>query len=129
MALRGVRGATTVDLDDAAQVLSACRELLEAVLTANPSLRLEDLASAIFTATTDLTAAYPARAAREMGWGLVPLMCAQEIPVSGSLERCIRVLIHWNTDLPQEAIQHVYLRKAASLRPDLAARAARDGNE
>jgi len=71
--------------------------------------------------TGDLSSVYPARAAREMGWDLVPLMCTQEIPVSGGLERCIRVLLLWNTELPQAAVRHVYLGAATSLRPDLEA--------
>jgi chorismate mutase len=78
-----------------------------------------DVASAIFTVTPDLTAAFPARAARELGWQHVPLLDAQEVPVPGSLPRCVRVLILWNTDLSQQEIRHVYLRGAASLRPDL----------
>jgi chorismate mutase len=129
MPVRGVRGATTVERDDPAEVFSAVRELLEALLAANPSLQPDDVASAIFTATVDLTSAYPARAAREMGWEWVPLMCAQEIPVPGSPERCIRVLIHWNTDLPQDAVNHIYLRKSAALRPDLVSRPARKREE
>ncbi len=81
--------------------------------------RPQDLASALFTVTEDLSAAYPAAAARELGWTDVPLICAREIPVPGGLPRCIRVLLHWNTDLPQSAIRHVYLGAAAALRPDL----------
>jgi len=80
---------------------------------------IEDVASAFFTVTPDLTTAFPARAARELGWQHVALLDAQEIPVPGSLPRCVRVLIHWNTDKPQAEIRHVYLRGAASLRPDL----------
>ena len=125
MAIRGIRGATTVERDEPGQVIAATRELLEKILSANPGLDPGDLASALFTVTGDLTSAHPARAAREMGWELVPLMCALEIPVPGSLERCIRVLLHWNTDLPQGSIQHVYLYNAAALRPDLANRAVR----
>jgi chorismate mutase len=79
----------------------------------------QDVASAFFTVTPDLTAAFPARAAREIGWQHVALLDAQEIPVPGSLPRCVRVLVHWNTDRSQEQIQHVYLRGAAALRPDL----------
>ncbi len=120
MCVRGVRGATVAAEDTPEAVLSATGELLEAVLKANPDMRVEDLASAWFTVTGDLRSAYPAQAARELGWGQVPLMCAQEIPVPGSLERCIRVLLHWNTDLPQASVHHVYLDQAAGLRPDLA---------
>jgi chorismate mutase len=93
--------------------------MLAAIMADNPSLRPEDLASAWFTLTSDLDAAYPAAAARQMGWSQVPLMCSQEIPVPGSLPRCIRVLLHWNTELPQDQIQHIYLGQATSLRPDL----------
>jgi chorismate mutase len=93
--------------------------LLQAILVANPTLKTADLASVFFTVTDDLVSAYPARAARELGWENVPLMCSREIPVPGSLSRCIRVLLHWNTDLPQHAIYHVYLGASAELRPDL----------
>ncbi len=119
MPLRGIRGATVAKKDQAEIILQATQELLQAILTANPTLKTADLASAFFTVTDDLVAAYPARAARELGWVEVPLMCTREIPVPGSLSRCIRVLLHWNTDLPQHAIRHVYLGAAAELRPDL----------
>ncbi len=119
MALRGIRGATVVEHDEPEEVLAATRQLLEALLKANPTLNPADLASAFFTVTADLCSAYPARAARQLDWDDVPLMCALEIPVPDSLPRCIRVLLHWNTDLPQEAVRHVYLGEAASLRPDL----------
>lgn len=119
-AVRGVRGATTVCEDSAEAILAATRELLLAILSANPGLRSTDIASIFFTVTEDLRAAYPAQAARELGWEDVPLMDAQEIPVPGSLSNCIRVLIHWNTSLEQKDIHHVYLRQAVQLRPDLA---------
>jgi chorismate mutase len=121
MPCRGIRGATTVDADSAGEILAATRELLDNIVKAN-ALAPEDVASAMFTATPDLTSAFPARAARELGWHQVALLDAQEIPVPGSLPRCVRVLIHWNTPKAQEEVQHVYLRGAASLRPDLAAR-------
>jgi chorismate mutase len=119
MSIRGIRGATVVEQDDPGEILSATRELLTGIRAANPSLAPADLASIIFTLTPDLRSAYPARAARELGWDLVPLICAVEIAVPESLPHCIRVLLHWNTDLPQSAIQHIYLRAATSLRPDL----------
>ena len=119
MSVRGVRGATVVDQDGPEAVISATRELLQAILDANPTMQTVDLASAFFTVTDDLSSVYPARAARQMGWNQVPLMCAREIPVPGALPRCIRVLLHWNTDLPQSAVCHVYLGAATSLRPDL----------
>lgn len=119
MPLRGIRGATTVSADDKAHILSATQELLSAILEANPGLQTEDIASALFTVTEDLASAYPALAARQMGWHLVPMMCAREIPVPDGLPRCIRVLIHWNTEREQSAVRHIYLRDAARLRPDL----------
>ncbi|PKN86045.1 MAG: chorismate mutase, partial [Chloroflexi bacterium HGW-Chloroflexi-7] len=90
-----------------------------AILKANPCLVTADIASAWFTVTSDLQLIHPAKAAREMGWKDVPLMCSREIDVPGSLPRCVRVLIHWNTDLPQSSVKHVYLHEAATLRPDL----------
>jgi chorismate mutase len=119
MTLRGIRGAITVKADRPEEILQATTELLTAILHANPSLDPADLASAFFTTTSDLCSTHPARAARELGWTQVPMMCACEIPVPGSLALCIRVLLHWNTFLPQEQIRHIYLREAASLRPDL----------
>ena len=98
-------------------ILAATRELLALIVEAN-DLQAEDVASAIFTATPDLTAAFPARAAREMGWRDAALLDAQEIPVPGSLERCIRILIHWNTEKSAAEIRHVYVKGARSLRPD-----------
>lgn len=121
MAIRGIRGATTVSADEPDLILEATRELLEAILDANNSMTPEDVGSAIFTVTEDLASTFPAQAARQMGWGLVPMMCAREIPVPGSLRRVIRVLVHWNTDVPQNQITHVYLRDAVKLRPDLVA--------
>jgi chorismate mutase len=120
MSIRGVRGATAVVTDEVEAIRAATQELLAALMQANPTLDPADLASAFFTVTHDLRADYPALAARAMGWHLVPMLCAQEIPVPGGLPRCIRVLLHWNTELPQAAIRHVYLGEAASLRPDLA---------
>ncbi len=119
MTIRGVRGATTVPADEPEAILAATRELLIELQRANPSLQPDDLASAIFTVTEDLSSAYPAQAARLLGWASVPLLCTREIPVPGGLPRCIRALLHWNTDLPQDVIQHVYLGAAAELRPDI----------
>ena len=121
MAIRGIRGATTVPADEPDLILQATRELLEEILDENPGMKPEDIASAIFTVTEDLASTFPAQAARQMGWGLVPMMCAREIPVPGSLRKVIRVLVHWNTDVPQSEITHVYLRDAVKLRPDLVA--------
>jgi chorismate mutase len=119
MPVRGVRGAITAGDNQPQAILDATRELLGAILEANPSLQSEDLGSVIFTLPEDLNAAYPAEAARQMGWTAVPMLCAREIPVPDSLLGCIRVLLHWNTDLPQAAIRHVYLGAATQLRPDL----------
>ena len=114
----GVRGATTVADNSRAAILEATSGLLTEIITVN-HITLEDVAGAIFTATPDLDAAYPAAAARELGWTQTPLLCMQEMQVVGSLKRCIRVLIHWNTEQTPGEIQHVYLRGAQALRPDL----------
>jgi chorismate mutase len=119
MPVRGIRGAITVKQDEAEAILAAARELLLVIQQANPALHPQDIASILFTATPDLAAAFPAKAARQLGWDLVPVVDAQELPVPGSLPLCIRVLLHWNTDLPQSEIKHIYLGEAASLRPDL----------
>jgi chorismate mutase len=121
MPIRGIRGATTVAADQPDLILQATRELLEAILEANFEMKPEDVASVVFTVTGDLASTFPAQGAREMGWGLVPMLCAREIPVPGSLPHVIRVLLHWNTELPQSGITHVYLREAVKLRPDLVA--------
>ncbi len=119
MPVRGIRGATTVDTDTPEQIRAATRELLEAVLAANDIESFDDLASVFLTTTTDLTSAFPAEAAREMGMDLVPLLCASEIAVPGAMPRCVRVLLHINTDRPQRDLSHVYLRDARNLRPDV----------
>jgi chorismate mutase len=126
MSIRGIRGATTVSTNDASAILEATQELLKSIQTSNIGLDKKDIANALFTLTSDLNAAYPAKAARQLGWTNVPLICAQEIPVPGGLSHCIRVLLNWNTDLPQDEIHHIYLRRAASLRPDLTAREAEE---
>ena len=115
---RGIRGATTVEQDSADAILEATRELLACIIQAN-GVAVQDVASAFFTATPDLTAAFPAEAARQLGWQHVALLDAQEIPVPGSLPYCVRVLVHWNTNRSPGEIHHVYLRGASSLRPDL----------
>ena len=119
MPVQGIRGATVADENQPESILAATRELLNAILEANPTLRVSDLASLIITVTGDLNAAYPAQAARQLGWTRVPMMCMQEIPVPGGLPCCIRVLLHWNTELPQDSIRHIYLGAASNLRPDL----------
>ena len=116
--LRGIRGATTVSADTPQEIAEATRELLVELLARN-QINVADIAAATFSTTTDLCAAFPATAARGLGWSLVPMLCHHEIPVPNSLPRCIRVLLLWNTDKAQDEIQHVYLREAVKLRPDL----------
>ncbi len=115
-ATRGVRGATTVEANDRDQILARTTELLEAIVELN-GIRSEDVASAWFTVTPDLDAEFPAFAARELGWTEVPLICSQEIAVPGALARCIRVLLHWNTDRSQAEVRHAFLHEARTLRP------------
>ncbi|HLH63308.1 MAG TPA: chorismate mutase [Ktedonobacteraceae bacterium] len=121
MYCRGIRGATTVERNEREEILQATTELLQLMVRQN-DLREEDIASAIFTVTGDLDAEFPAAAARELGWEEVALMCMREIPVPGSLKKCIRVLLHINTTRGASEMQHVYLRDAVSLRPGLAAK-------
>ena len=121
MTTRGIRGAITLNADEKTELLSATEQLLTRIFAVNPDLRMEDIASALFTVTDDITTAFPAQAARNLGWTLVPMMCTREIPVTGSLPLCIRVLIHWNTTKQQSEIHHVYLRDSINLRPDLKA--------
>lgn len=114
---RGVRGATTADANTPEAIVAATRELLAELVRAN-GIASVDVASVFFTTTPDLTAAFPARAARDLGWTDVALLGATEMDVPGAPGRCIRILIHWNTVKPQDAIRHVYLRGAEGLRPD-----------
>lgn len=114
-----MRGATTASEDSPTAILEATRELLE-TLRAENDIQPEDIASIFFTTSHDLSSAFPAAAARELGWHRVPLLCSTEIPVPGGVQRCIRVLIHINTTRGQEEIRHVYLREASRLRLDLA---------
>ena len=116
--VRGIRGATTVERDDGEAIVSATEELLQAIVERN-GIRPDQIASALFTVTPDLTAEFPAAAARRIGWTRVPLLNFTEIDVPGRLGRCVRVLIHVNTARNQDEIVHVYLREAVSLRPDL----------
>ena len=120
MAVRGIRGAISVAADTKEEVLTATRELLVELLRAN-SLEnsFDEIASAVFTTTRDLTSAFPAEAARAIGMSAVPLLCASEIPVAESLPHCVRVLLHVNTDKTQAEMIHVYLRDAKRLRPDV----------
>ena len=117
MPCRGVRGATTVESNTAEEILKSTRQLLALMIRQN-NIREEDVASVIFSTTTDLDAEFPALAARQLGWLNVALMCVHELDVPGSLRRCLRILLHWNTDKPTDEIVHVYIREAANLRPD-----------
>lgn len=119
MVMRGIRGATTVKEDSVEEVLQATRELLQLMQEEN-GFTIGDIASALFTVTSDIRSVFPATAARSIGWDKVPLMCFQEIEVPDSLPRCIRVLVHVNTDKNQQEIRHIYLKEARSLRQDLA---------
>lgn len=114
---RGIRGATTVAEDRPQLILKATRELLALMIRVN-GIDPRDVASVYFTTTTDLVSQYPALAARQLGWFDVPLLCGHEMAVPNGLPRCVRVLIHWNTNRTQDEIQHIYLEEAVALRPD-----------
>lgn len=128
MLCRGVRGATTVESNSRDQILEETRKLLALMIRFN-DIETEDVASAIFTVTRDLDAEFPALAARQLGWLDVPLLCGYEVDVPGSLHHCIRILVHWNTDKPQDEIVHVYVNEAQRLRPDLSKLPPVDLNE
>jgi chorismate mutase len=117
--LHGIRGATTVTRNDPEEILSATDELLRALIQAN-GLQPDDIVSAFFTVTRDLDAAFPARAAEDFGWKIVALLHATEIPVPGSLPKCIRLLVHAYSPRSRAEIKHCYLRGATILRPDRA---------
>jgi chorismate mutase len=117
--LRAIRGAISVDQDAPAAIYDATRELLSTIVARN-AVATDDIISVIFTVTPDLRSAFPALAARQMGWLDVPLLCTMEIPVPGALARCIRVLLHVETTRSRARMQHVYLRAAEALRPDQA---------
>ena len=113
-----IRGAISVDSNESGAIGAATRELLEAIVARN-WLETDEIVSCWFTVTPDLTSAFPALAAREMGWVDVPLLCASEIPVPGSMPRCLRVLVEVEPRAPRPLDTHVYLRDAVSLRPDI----------
>ena len=119
MAVRAIRGATQVDADDRELVLEATRELVTAIMDRNELVH-DDVISILFTATPDLTSEFPALAARELGMGDVPLICASEIDVPHALPRVLRLMAHVETTLDRSAVQHVYLRGAVALRRDIA---------
>jgi chorismate mutase len=116
--VRGLRGATTVEADTVAQVTERSQELLREIMARN-ELREDDIVSVLFTATPDVTSMFPATAIREIGFGAVPLLCAAEIAVPGSMSLCIRVLLHVYTGRSREEMHHVYLHGAQGLRDDL----------
>lgn len=118
MYCRGVRGATTVESNSRDEILARTRQLLALMIRLN-GIEPADVASAMFSTTVDLDAEFPALAARQLGWLEVPLICTHELDVPGSLRRCIRIMIHWNTPKTQHEITHVYIRDAVKLRPDL----------
>ena len=119
MSVRAIRGAIQIDADDAEQMRTAVVELMSAILNSN-NLKPVDLISVLFTCTPDLVSDFPAASARAMGLGEVPLLCAVEMAVPGSLPRTIRVLIHCQTNRSQSEISHIYLRGATVLRKDIA---------
>jgi len=125
---RGVRGATTVQSNDRELILKATRQLLALMIRRN-GIESQDVASAMFTVTDDLSAEFPALAARQLGWLEVPLLCGYELSVPDSLPRCIRILLHWNSEKSQSEIQHVYIHQAKTLRPDLSSVPAIDFDE
>lgn len=119
MAVRAVRGATQLEVDEREHMLERVAELVTEVLSAN-GLSVDDFISIIFTSTDDLFSEFPAYAARQLGFSEVPLMCARELEIQGSMPRVVRLMAHVETDLPRADITHVYLHGAANLRRDLA---------
>ena len=117
--IRALRGATQLTADDPVEMTEAVVELVTAILERN-ALSTDDLISVIFTSTPDLTSAFPAAAARTLGIGDVPLLCAQELDIDGALPRVVRVMAHATLDRPRSEVVHVYLRGAEALRLDLA---------
>ncbi len=116
--VRAIRGAITVENNSAEEILAATEKMLKAIIDEN-NLKIDDMISMLFSLTPDLDAAFPARAARNMGIVDVPLMCMSEIPIDGALEKCVRILLHVNSDKSLKEINHVYLGGAVVLRPDL----------
>ncbi len=116
--VRGIRGAVTVAENTSREIISATEQLLT-LITRENGIENEHIISIIFSMTADLDAVFPAEAARLMGWNLVPLLCTTEIPVDGSIKKCIRVLMHAYMSCSQAEVRHVYLGEAAGLRPDL----------
>ena len=119
MTVRAIRGAIQIDADERDTILEGTAELMAAVMSRN-DLTPDDVISVLFTMTPDLTAEFPALAARKLGFHAVPLMCATEIPVPGAMPRVVRLMAHVDTDKPRAEVQHVYLRGAVALRQDIA---------
>lgn len=117
-AVRALRGATTVEADTPEQIHERVTTLLQEMWARN-DVHHDDLISILFTVTDDIVSTFPATAARTIGLGDVPLMCAREIPVPGSMPLCVRVLVHLETDKARSELHHVYLEKAKGLRDDL----------
>ena len=115
--IRGIRGAITIDKNSRKEILAATGQLLSQMVKAN-QVAIDNLASIIFSVTADLNAEFPARAARALGWGSVPLLCTYEIAVPGSLKKCIRILMHVNTPKKQKQMKPIYLKGAARLRKE-----------
>lgn len=128
MPCRGVRGATTVEKNEREEILGATRQLLALLIRSN-EMELADIACATFTTSPDIDAEFPALAARQLGWLDVPMLCGHEMAVPGSLPMCIRVMLQWNTDKTQSEIEHIYVREAKRLRPDLSKLPAVDFEE
>lgn len=118
MSIRGVRGATSVQEDTPEQIVEATTTLLTEIVQQN-GIDTQDIASVFFTTTRGLVSEFPAKAARLMGWGDVPLLCGNEMAVEKGLDKCIRVMIHWNTNKTQQDIRHIYQNEAVKLRPDI----------
>lgn len=117
--IRGVRGATTVKENKEDEILDATEKLFRTMVMAN-KINAKEVASVFISVTEDITATFPAKAMRRLtGWGHVPVMCMREIPVPGALEKCVRIMMHVNTSMPQDEITHIYLEEAVALRPDL----------
>lgn len=116
--IRGIRGAITISSNTKAAIFAATQKLLKEMVKKN-RIKVSDVASVFFSSTSDLNADFPANAARSIGWTLTPLICMKEIDVPGSLRKCIRVLVHVNSEIPQKNIKHVYLGGAKTLRPDI----------
>jgi chorismate mutase len=117
-AIRALRGATTVDVDEKPHLFERVVELVDAMVERN-GISHDDVISVLFTATADIHSGFPAEAVRKLSMGDVPLICAQELDIEGAVPRCIRVMMHFTTELRRDQLQHVYLHEARSLRDDL----------